>query len=66
MALYRQWVDFVVCPLDSNRIRSREARLQTDGLIRIDELMVKNPRGYEEFMKSDPKPTLFARTIEFL
>lgn len=33
--LYKEWIDFVIYPLDSNRVLTREQRLDTSNAIRV-------------------------------
>ena len=36
--LYKKWIDFVIYPLDSNRVLTREQRLDTSKAIRVTDL----------------------------
>ena len=33
--LYEEWIDFVIYPLDSNRVLTREQRLDTSNAVRV-------------------------------
>jgi hypothetical protein len=46
--LYKKWIDFVVFPSDSNKVKTREDRLKTENALSQNERL-ENPEFAKEF-----------------